>query len=210
MVKLAAPCIYDCAMDLVNHWKFKIPLAGGRPFSAHDDIFGTISDMILASLFAFNSGIRSTQQQLKYLESLGADVQTRDAEGQGIDFPKLDHLPYFRAFEILAEHQSDQAKTPFKVLQHYYSMLTRPELRSCYGTIKQFIKTEIDKAIMRLEHDNTITCALDWMVTREQQAAAKEDRKPEYHKPAFYDGVSWTDEKINHTHTCRLQSRTNS
>ncbi|TLD19847.1 hypothetical protein PspLS_09594 [Pyricularia sp. CBS 133598] len=187
---LAAPCIYDCAMDLVNHWKFKIPLAGGRPFSAHDDIFGTISDMILASLFAFNSGIRSTQQQLKYLESLGSNVQTRHADEQGIDFPKLDHLPYFRAFEVLAEHQGEQSKVPFKVLHHYYSMLTRPELRSCYGIIKQFIKTEIDKASMRLEHDSTVTCALDWMVIREQQAAVKENRKPKYHRPAFYDGIS--------------------
>ncbi|KAK8098957.1 cytochrome P450 [Apiospora kogelbergensis] len=187
--QVSGPRIYNCASDLVALWKFKLSAAGQQPFYAHDDIFGAISDMILASLFAFNSDMGTTRQQLRYLESLDKDLPT-DQKDHGLHFPKLPPLPYYTSFELLSDHQSDQTKTPFPLLHHYLAMLFRPELRAVYGIIKQFEVTEIDKALMRLKDNNTKTCTLDYMIMREQEAATSENREPVYHKPGICDGLS--------------------
>ncbi|KAL2274435.1 hypothetical protein FJTKL_03196 [Diaporthe vaccinii] len=70
---VAAPALYANARMLIALWARKAHIAGGRPFSTREDIYGAALDAVHA--FAFGEGFEysATRPQLELLEGLGAD-----------------------------------------------------------------------------------------------------------------------------------------
>ncbi|KAK2024098.1 cytochrome P450 [Colletotrichum zoysiae] len=188
--KVTGPRVYACALDLVDLWKFKLAAARHRPFDAEEDIFSAVSDIITAALYDLSPDMGHTRQQLRHLKSLGEDLRIEHNEHGGLVFPELPPLPHYEHFQLFLDHQGDILKSPLPSLLHYYKMLVSSELREAYRGVKHFESREIDKSVMRLEGGEPITCVVDNMVRQEQRAAAGENRKPVYHRPAFLDNLS--------------------
>ncbi|KAK2049139.1 hypothetical protein LZ31DRAFT_380561 [Colletotrichum somersetense] len=127
-LQVSGPRIYTCGLDLVDLWKFKLAAARHRPFDAEENIFGAVSDIITASLFALNPGRGTTRQQLRHLESLGKDLRIDQKEHSGLVFPQLPPPPHYKHFQLFSDHQGDILKSPLPTLLHYYKMLFSSEL----------------------------------------------------------------------------------
>jgi hypothetical protein len=178
---------------LVELWTIKTKLTRGEPFEALHDIFEAATDMINSAAFAFGDNMSTIKLQLDFLNtSNGAGTRftpSLDTNG-GFKFPQMPELPGIAACRALVEHVGVLFNVPMPKLEDGWRMMTNSHLRNSVKRKNEMIRAEIEKSIRRLEQgDGTMLSAVDHLLQREQAAAQKAGRKPDYHSRKIYDEV---------------------
>ncbi|KAF6792636.1 cytochrome p450 monooxygenase [Colletotrichum sojae] len=192
---VAAPNIYKSATRLLDLWKTKARIAGGKPFKADDDVFYTALDAVFD--FGFGDAVeqRALIPQVKSLEC-GDEEELRrrhvNAEGTGIDFPVVPIYPSFQAFLDSVESIGPVAVSGFPALAWRLIGL-KPSVRRYRALITSFLKDQVMKAVDRYKSeggsdtDDYVLSAIDLMVQREGTFAKKEGREPVFWSSTMRD-----------------------
>ena len=201
---VAAPNIYNSALNLIGLWELKARASQGRPFEAGDDM--TYASLDAVSEFTFGNVFkdRALIPQQKHLGSLDENTlqQLRDAAGQdgAVDFPKAPVHNFYQSIMHSCKKIGESIMWPRARLFWWFNRLKPSEniiTRNRYA----FLEDQVRLGVQRLEArnrgadnngggDEDFLSAIDLMLDRETKFAAKEGRAPIYHSQSIYDEVS--------------------
>lgn len=177
---VVAPQIYATVLDLLELWRVKSALAGGRPWSAPRDIYHTALDAIWAATFGTHPG--TTKSQLALLSAIGK-VDQPSSRDTPVEFPKASVPPAFEAIITLTDSLEAVVSSPVPRL-HHWLLRQLPYMRSAKVYKDRYIMESLDRAWKKFsknsEKDESVNCALEHLLRREFAAATKEGRAPEY------------------------------
>lgn len=138
---------------------------------------------------AIEDAMSSTKHQLDFAAAL-KDMNVEEREDGSVNIPRAPDLPTLVAFHRLIRHQGEQAVSINAPIQHKLQMLTDPSLRNAFKVEREVFTNEIKKALARLEGEgDTVTSALDQILSREKQYAEKHGTKPDYFHGRITDEV---------------------
>ncbi|KAK2614765.1 hypothetical protein N8I77_001567 [Diaporthe amygdali] len=182
---VAAPTLRRHILNLMNLWRVKTQAAEGRPFGPAEDI----NHMALDSIWdvAFGSQLLSLSTEIEFLKAI-SKFDKPTANDQPIIFPKPIYNSAVLSMKVLTHALDVTVTSPMPKQTHWLLQLT-PSYRQAKAHKDQLIRERLEDAKSRLlnldDGQNIsdfvhITCATDYMVRREAQAATKENRPPQY------------------------------
>lgn len=136
---------------------------------------------------AFGSQLLSLSTEIEFLKAI-SKFDKPTAKDQPIIFPKPIYNSAVLSMKVLTHALDVTVTSPMPKQTHWLLQLT-PSYRQAKAYKDQLIRERLDDAKSRLlnlgDGQNIsdfvlITCATDYMVRREAQAAAKENRPPQY------------------------------
>ena len=178
--QVAAPRIYNAALELVELWRLKIELAGDHPFSAPSDIHHVTLDAIWAATFGVSSG--TTKSQVDLLLSLTKlEVLPRD-KNLPVEFPKGPTPPAFNAIATMTDSLDNAIGSPLPSWHHWLIRQT-----PSYRTAKKYKDDLFDEHFRNArkqysddpDDQKDIRSAVENVLQREAIAAKKEGRAPQ-------------------------------
>lgn len=177
LAEVAAPRIYEALTDLIDLWSLKADLAAGNSFEARDDLNLTARDAIWALSVGDSARAVRAQREALALSSTNA----HDIKANVIQYPPAPKNPGFDSIGILAESIEYAQKAPFPVFA-YRLIGNLPIYRRARQARDKLIDMQFRKATDNVsiagEKSTTtgITCAIEFIVFRELQAAGRENR----------------------------------
>ncbi|KDN63974.1 putative cytochrome P450 monooxygenase [Colletotrichum sublineola] len=193
--KAAAPLLHESTLRMVDLWREKARLARGRPFWAMKDISHCALDAVLSFTFGPDlEGVNATQPNVDFLSSLPSLPSGND-QGEVADTLKPADFPHappnhvIESFLKISDSLETAVKSLFPVLAHWF-LRQRPVMRTAIRLKEDLVRRQIDLSAARVQSssdDQAVRCALDEMVRREINQAAKEQRPAAFHTRLFYD-----------------------
>lgn len=197
--EVAAPSIYTSSLRFVELWQAKETLAGGRPFSATEDIFHSALDAVLSFSFGSKFPHSATEPQTKRLKDFPGSEPRSD--GLGADQDQAVHFPHAEIDEAidsmleLGDAMEQVKSSPSPRMKWWYVKAT-PTFKRWMSIKDGCIRREIEKAVeaRRQNQHSSIgqkweRSAVDRIVDREEKHAQKEGRSPDYFSAAVMDEV---------------------
>ncbi|KAF1920727.1 cytochrome P450 [Ampelomyces quisqualis] len=187
--EVAAPQLHHNFMDLINMWLEKMRLGKGRPFAVKHDIYETALEAIWAAIFGLDDISTVTRNQIKLLSSQ-MDFPIPSSLDKEVVFPRATAPPAFRAVLEITDGIEAVIKSPFPRLTGFFQRYT-PAGRKNHAEKKSFIAKEIAKAKKRIIEsgvkETKVTNAVDHMLRRENAAAERVGRLPDYSSQMLAD-----------------------
>jgi cytochrome P450 len=191
---VAAPQLHHNFMDLVSMWTEKARLGQGHTFAVKHDIYETALEAIWAAIFGLEGTATVTRNQIKLL-SATKSLPLPASVDKELVFPRAPAPPAFRAVLEITDSIENVVKSPFPRLVGTFQRYT-PSGRRNFAEKNRFLAEEIAKAEKRmLESDGKeveITNAVDHILRRENIAAEKAHRAPDYKSTMLADEVSFS------------------
>ena len=178
--QVAAPRVYNAALDLMELWHLKLKLAANRPFSASSDIHHMTLDAILVVTLGTSSG--TTKSQVAHLSSHANRQSWSLDENVPAEFPKGPTSPVFDAIVTMTDSVD---KTIFSPLPSWHHWLIRQT--SSYRTAKKYKDDLFDEHFINARKQssddpndqNDVRSAVENVFQREVIFATKEGRAPQ-------------------------------
>lgn len=192
--EVAAPNIYKSSARLLELWKTKARITGGKPFQAEMDIFHAALDAV----FDFGFGDAVEQRALiSQVEAVDAyeSQPPKATEGLLVDFPIAPIDPSLQAMLNSADYIGPVTASGLPKLA-WWLIGWMPSVRRNRAIIDEFTKGQLLKAAGRYTNqhaddgDEFVKSAIDLMVQREAIAAKKEGREPVFWNRTMRDEVS--------------------
>lgn len=181
---MSAPEIHHHTLEFIDLWRLKAQKANGRPFRAEEDINIVTFDIVKA--VAFGKGDAQSMTRL-HTEIV------RDTKGGGVDETEtVFAFPAYPPKDILVSHNLHQEAvgasltSPSPALFHKINNL-RPQMQEAYDTRHRMVQEQIKLAVERQAAGEEVKSALDYMIKREVNAAAKASRQPILDSPQMQD-----------------------
>ncbi|KAI1135165.1 cytochrome P450 [Hypoxylon sp. FL0543] len=188
---VAAPHVYNAALDLLRLWETKASLAAGHPFAAADDLHRTTMDAVWNILFGVQAANSVLKAQLRLYEDVKR-VELPDDRDAVVSLPAVPYPELTESFLRIIDSVETTIKSPVPVLAHWLLRQT-PAMKRAWKHKDQYIEGELKKALERAQgrsaKDRDINCAVDDFVRRELLLAEKEKRAPEVLSPSMSDEV---------------------
>lgn len=192
--EVAAPNIYKSSTRLLELWKAKARIAGGRPYQAEMDIFYAALDAV------FDFGFGDAVEQRALIPQIDAvdgyeSQRPKAVEGPFVEFPIAPIDLSLQAMLKLPENVGPVTASGWPKLA-WWLIGWMPSVRRNRATIDGFTKGQLMKAAGRYktggadDSDEFVKSAIDLMVQREATAAKKEDREPVFWNQTMRDEVS--------------------
>lgn len=192
--EVAAPNIYKSSARLLELWKAKARITGGKPFQAEMDIFYAALDAVFD--FGFGDAVerRALMSQIEAVD--GYEPQPlKAAEGPLVNFPTAPIDPSFQAMLNSVENVGPVTASGWPKLA-WWLIGWKPSVRRNRAVIDEFTRGQLMKAAGRYnsrgadDSDEFVKSAIDLMVQREATAAKKEGREPVFWNQTMRDEVS--------------------
>ncbi|KAI3394464.1 hypothetical protein diail_2656 [Diaporthe ilicicola] len=185
------PSLHRHILNLMELWRVKNKAAKGHAFEVAEDI----NLMALDSIWdvSFGSQLLSVSTEIDFLRGI-PKFEVPAAKDQPMRFPKPEYNSAVRSMKVITETLDKTVTSPMPRQTFWLIQLT-PSYRRARAHKDRLIRERLEDAKSRLlnrgDQDmgefTDITCATDHMVRREAQAAAKEDRTPQYDSPMAKD-----------------------
>ncbi|KAF2152690.1 cytochrome P450 [Myriangium duriaei CBS 260.36] len=183
---VAAKHLYAHTLHLMELWRVKSKVAQGHPFAVDEDLNHMALDAIWA--VSFGTDINTVKDEADFLQKTHISTSTNIDEV--VDLPCPERPAAFNALMALSDAMETSVKSPFPRQAHWF-LRQFPGLKRAKAAKDALIQARLDDAKLRLLHpdsrDEDIDCATDHMVFREQQAADREGRAPQFDTPAAKD-----------------------
>ncbi|RYP31231.1 hypothetical protein DL767_005860 [Monosporascus sp. MG133] len=181
------PAIYDNAQILLDSWRVKAQLAGGRPFQADEDIHVMTFDII--KVVALGEGDYQSITA-RYLDTVRyanpTDQKSETTKDIVYVFPKNEANDDLRAHQTHQEAVGESTTHPFPKLFHTFHNLTAP-MREAFALKISMLDKRVSLAVKQLGVEEGVKSALDYMIQREVSAAKKAGRQPVFDTPSMRD-----------------------
>lgn len=190
---VAAPVIHQHATLMIDLWRSKSRIAGGRPWAASDDINHVALDAVMAFSFGgdFNHSMtRPNFDAIRQLDSTAVDALAQRHRDEAVEFPigRVDEL--IQATLDLTETVGQVQGNPLPALTWAY-VNRKPKIRKATKIKEDYIMKELSDAVKRLEETGEVVVksAVDHLVLREKELADKDNRAPAYFSRVMKDEV---------------------
>jgi hypothetical protein len=188
--EISAPQIYARCLNLIELWTLKAEAAGGKPFSARQDLLDMSMDMINAAAFGFDDRLYLLRHQINHLRALDPATRAVDHGDLVVEFPRPPAVDDIATFQIVIQYLGQQLNEPLPSLVHMYNMATDSGLRSAIRRKDQIVVAQIHKSAHKLaKGDSTQVSAVDYVVQREISVAKKEGRNVNFTSKRMIDEV---------------------
>ncbi|KAK5135427.1 hypothetical protein LTR08_005215 [Meristemomyces frigidus] len=184
---VAGPQIYSEALVTISLWKEKVRLADRHPFDAAKDVSNGALDIIWAVTFGSEMG--TSKNQFTLLSGL-ENVALADNTDAAVQFPAASDPAAFKALIKLSDSVEIALHSPIPRLHHGLALRLMPSLISAKKVKDQLLKSHIDAAWEKLQHnenEDAVKSALDLVVQREAIMAKKDGRPAQYDTQAIRD-----------------------
>ena len=195
---VAAPNIYQGALQLLKLWTIKLEISNGKAFTVEEDIYYAALDALYDFTFGDAAKHRALTPQIDCLEALGkGEIETlRAASAQSAAF-KMPSKPIHESLEAFIKAldpaplvaATGRPKLAWKIAQLF------PTIRKWKAVRHAFLKDQVHVAVDRLRQGGTSSShtknAVDQILQQERAFAEKEGREPVYWSPVMRDEVSW-------------------
>jgi len=186
--EVAGPRIYEGTLTLIQLWQEKARLAGGRPFSAAEDIKQGAFEVIWAA--TFGSKVDASKTQADLLAGVDQLDLPKDAECE-VTIPQASPPETFRALTLLSDSVSIPLNSLFPAPHHKLALTVLPKYRKALAVKNRLIDENLDAAWQKFksaaDDDGAVKSAVDLIVQREVQLANKEKRAAVYNSPVIRD-----------------------
>ena len=181
--------------SLLDLWEIKTRVANGRPFRADLDIYNWALDITMAVAFNFPRESTMVTKTISHINSQTQDGKDKDTRSQAepFEFSPAPLDPELEACLYLANSVGVAFRSPVPRLAHWI-YLQKPYSKKQTRIKQELIRRNINESLQRLERSGPepkLACAVDHVLLRERDRAAKLGVAPEFHKPAIYDEVSF-------------------
>ncbi|KAF2150272.1 cytochrome P450 [Myriangium duriaei CBS 260.36] len=189
--KVAAKHIHEQSLRLVDLWNQKAKLSKGFAFDIGNDIVQMAFDNIWA--IAFGTQINTIKKQHKALESMMNQAPETCGKDGTVKFQMIDTPKTLQAMDTIVRNMESASASPFPRVSHWLKR-QGSGWKKAKAQKDKLVQNRIDDAEARLlmdpdDREDTVDCATDHMVFREQQAAIREDRAPQYDSPGAKDDL---------------------
>ncbi|KAF2622802.1 cytochrome P450 [Macroventuria anomochaeta] len=180
---VTGPHLHKTFMELIQLWQEKMRLSGPEhhPFLVKPDITHSALEAIWAAMFGTGETATITMRQIDLLSSLKPESIQVHPDG-ALDIPEADRAPTFDAILRLTDTFEGVLKSPFPRIYGWFLPYRFANLVKLKNNL---IIDEIRKAERRMHDINgeqgKVFNAVDHMLHRESQQAAKEGKKPQYY-----------------------------
>jgi hypothetical protein len=178
---IAAPEVYRNFANLMTLWSEKMRLSEGHAFSVKHDVYETALEAIWSALFGSDAAT-VTGNKIDLLSSQ-LSVKLPSSKDEEVEFPSVIAPPAFDMVLKLTDSLETVVKSPFPramgiMMRYLPSQHKRLQVKN------RTMAEEIAKAEKRMADNkgdtSKMTNAVDHMLRREQIAAEKGGRQPEY------------------------------
>ena len=187
--KVSMPASYDKTLAFIGLWRHKTQVANSRPFNAMHDLEALTSDIILAS----SIGIGNEESHIAKMRNLVESLEPADASTEREDsvyvFPSCEPDVLLRSVQILGQAIGEAAEAPSQKL-YWFAARFRPSIRKAQQSRRMILQSYIDRATLRARSNtgsSSPRAAVDFMVSRELDAAQKSRRAPVFDSEHFHD-----------------------
>jgi hypothetical protein len=190
---VAGPAVYLAVDAMVDLWRAKSRVAAGRPWTATDDVTRMALDAIMAFAFGQEFGHSAIGHSLVAVEGLGNNEINALQHGNvnnPVEFPRAKLGTELQATVNLTETVGEVMGNPWPSLTWAWIM-RRPKIKRAVKIREGYIKEAVTQSVTRLEEspETSVRSAVDQMVEREAQLAAKDGRSPRYFSRVMFDEV---------------------
>lgn len=192
---VAAAHVYEAIDNIIELWEAKARIADGRPFNVELDAYYLALDAVVAFSYGNSYSERALTPQIELLNSLTKDEIAALRQG---DSDHLIEFPEAKVHEALAAtltmvQMTDKLQSSVVPTFTWWWLSKTAKIRKAWSARDRFVTGEIEKAVSRLQgqgdDDGWMRCAVDLIVSRVRQFAAKEGRSPEYVTPVIIEEV---------------------
>ncbi|KAI1442049.1 cytochrome P450 monooxygenase [Annulohypoxylon stygium] len=171
---VAGPVIHRNVSWMIDLWRAKSEIAGGRPWKAADDINHMALDAVTA--FTFGEGFEHSS--------------TKPALDEPVEFPKGQEDEVLQSIRDLIETVGEVQGNPAPALTWAY-ITRKPKIKRALAIKEGYIRKELEKSVKRLGTSLTgpVESAVDQMLVRESDLAAKDGRSPNYFSRVMMDEI---------------------
>ncbi|SPO07227.1 related to cytochrome P450 monooxygenase [Cephalotrichum gorgonifer] len=189
---ISAPASYEMILDLISLWDLKAKIAAGRPFDADGDISHMTFDIMMATAVGLPSGDSTTVQQRLRLQVASELPRGGKGDDTPIEFPKAPNPELLNSIYAIENVIGTVSGLPSARLFHFFNNNFNPKMKRIEKTKNALLKFYTDQAIQRITSNPARfkpSCAMDYIVSRELQAAETAGTKPDLHSLVVRDGL---------------------
>lgn len=194
---VAAPHVCNAIGNIIELWEAKARIAEGRPFNIELDAYYLALDAVVAFSYGDSYTERALLPQISLLNSIDhRQISALRATTDGVDDPIA--FPEAKVHAALAAtltmvQMTDQLQSSVVPSFTWWWLGKTPKIRKAWSTRDKFVAGEIEKAVGRMQgqgdDESWMRSAVDLIVSRVRQFAAKEGQTPQYLSPMIIEEV---------------------
>ena len=181
------PFLHSKAQDLLKLLEVKTDLANGRPFSIREDYTRTVLDVMLHHTFGEDYNESALEPQLELLRRMKPPSAPGYAADEPIHFAEAPRSFFIELLHETAEVLERTTVSPTPRLSFWW-WSKQPWYKKMVSEKDRVLKWQLRKAASNVEA-GTVRSALDHMMMREQVAAEKQGREPQFFTQGMADEV---------------------
>lgn len=195
---VAGPSLHANLSKLVRLWEIKASIAGDRPFSATEDIYGAALDSVQGFLFGQGFRHSATEPKIGTLLSLGEVSKEALLPGdreEPVDFPIGEVDPVIEATLDISASVEELQSSMAPRLRFKFWTSKKPWVRRAIAIRDGFVLRQLTAAVNKMHKakdaglEPQVNSAVDYMVHQNQKLAEKDNKKPNYFSGAMKDEV---------------------
>ena len=190
-LQVSAPIGYSNVESLIELWRFKAEVAQGRPFRVINDLMALTADIIFETAMGLEDSDKNIHRYHERLRSIDIFRIKPDSEDILFPFPEYECEGLLKTIDVIAHVAGKFPTAPILPL-HWPIHNLRKEVRKARRDSHAIIQAYVDRALERWETvgpPKKPRWAIDLVIGREQTAAEKEGRKPDYRSKMFHDAI---------------------
>lgn len=195
---VAGPSLHTNLSKLVRLWEIKASIAGDRPFSATEDIYGAALDSVQGFVFGQDFPHSATEPKIRTLlnldESQKVALLFSDHE-EPVDFPMGEVDPVIKATLDISASVEELQSSMAPRLRFKLWTSKKPWVRRALATRDDFVQSQLTAAVNKLHRSKDansepqVHSAVDYMVHQNQKLSEKDNKKPDFFSGAMKDEV---------------------
>lgn len=183
---VAAPRLYDKARSLIQLWTMKMEKGRGCPFRVDHDFHLAVLDSICSVAWGLEEEKEALCREARHLEAFSPDIPPEGDDP--VNFVNAPMDPDMAALVNMSDMIDMAQRCPFHFLS-FFAML-RPKNAKAWWHRRRLVYRQTTKRVERLRRGMPLDCALDQLLRREESAAEKAGREPDFYSPIIRDEVS--------------------
>jgi cytochrome P450 len=184
---VAGPHNHSDARSLIQLWKAKAAVSGGRPFDIASDLEEVMNDIIFAVAFGVSRG--GIDAKLEALSS--PPVKAVECDHDIIIFPTAKRSSVYEDIGTVLGSPEIAIKSPFGAWHLAFALKFYPKLRQAVKRKDRFIQQMLDEAWEKFNRptssETDAKSAAEFLIAREVAQSRKSGRKAKYDSPMVKD-----------------------
>ena len=183
------PLTHSAMSNMLSLLETKAYLANGRPFDARQDISRAAEDAFASIFFGEDCEMQAINPQRQHLAQLNPSVFDNGNSDDPVIFPEAPDHDFFITIRRIVDMVTGALMFPYPRLYFKFKSLTAGWAKRALLVKDQLVLEQIEKSLKKPGGGLQKKTGVDMMLAREQAAAEKQGRAPQYRSQIMIDEV---------------------